>query len=271
MKPLLTYAILIPLMFITVKHVTADLTDDLVVYFTFDNVENKRVLDESGNNLNAQIIKNAVLAKGKYGKAIRITRETEDCVNLPAFDALNINHRITMMAWVYHEDWTETSAQLFDKGCYSRGTNVYGMGVFNKKHHPDIDAFGIDSGIALILANNEVQKSITADNKLQKRVWHHIASTASLDARRIYLNGEVILESTDGFVFSGTNTENLRIGCAKDEPQYAFKGGSIDEIALWRRTLSEAEVRAAMWGPLLAVSPEGKVATTWGNIKRKSF
>ena len=188
MKHVLKYAVLIALVFIVAGHATAGLTDDLVVYFTFDNVENKRVLDESGNNLNAQIIKNAVLAKGKYGKAIRITRETEDCVNLPAFDALNINHRITMMAWVYHEDWTETSAQLFDKGCYSRGTNVYGMGVFNKKHHPDIDAFGIDSGIALILANNEVQKSITADNKLQKRVWHHIASTASLDARRIYLN-----------------------------------------------------------------------------------
>ena len=67
------------------------------------------------------------------------------------------------------------------------------------------------------------------------------------------------------------NEEDLRIGCVKNKPHYAFEGGSIDEVAIWSRALSKDEVRAAMRGPLLAVSPKDKIATTWGTIKRKAF
>ncbi len=63
----------------------------------------------------------------------------------------------------------------------------------------------------------------------------------------------------------------LRIGCAKGKPGYAFEDGSIDEVAIWSRALGEDEIRSAMRGPLLAVSPKDKVATTWGNIKRQAF
>ena len=57
----------------------------------------------------------------------------------------------------------------------------------------------------------------------------------------------------------------------KNKPQYAFEDGSIDEVAIWSRALSEDEIKGAMRGPLLSVSPKDKVATTWGNIKRKAF
>ena len=73
------------------------------------------------------------------------------------------------------------------------------------------------------------------------------------------------------FDFSGTNDENLRIGCAKGKPEYAFEDVFIDEIAIWSRALSEDEIRTAMRGNFLAVSPKDKVATTWSSIKRKAF
>ena len=89
---------------------------------------------------------------------------------------------------------------------------------------------------------------------------------------KIYLNGEMIANLPSAADdFSGTNEEDLRIGCAKNKPQYAFEGGSIDEVAIWGRALSEDEVRTVMRGPLLAVSPKGKVTTMWGDIKRKGF
>ena len=89
----------------------------------------------------------------------------------------------------------------------------------------------------------------------------------------MYLDGENILEDNvkPPFIFNGINKEDLRIGCAKNKPEYAFEGGSIDEVAIWNRALSETEIRAAMRGNLLAVSPKDKVATTWGNIKRKAL
>ena len=132
MKQLLKCIALLVLVLITVGSVSADITDDLVVYFTFDKVKGKRVLDESGNGLDAEIIKNTKLVTGKYGNAVRITRKTEDCVNVPVSDALEISEEITMMAWVYHDDWTGSTAQWFDKGSANRESNkLYGMGVFD--------------------------------------------------------------------------------------------------------------------------------------------
>ena len=269
MRHLFYYALCVVLMFGSVGEAIADLADDLIVHFTFDNVRGKRILDESGNGLDAKVIKNTEFVKGKYGKAIRITRETEDCVNIPSTDALEISEEITMMAWVYHENWMESTSQWFDKGCYSRATNSsYGMAVFNRK-----DAHS--SGIGIILGG-EHQIRFIIQNSMQNKTWHHIVATTDSKSVKFYLDGEGInlpgnLPPAFQFHFKGINDEDLRIGCAKNRPEYAFEGGAIDEVAIWSRALSDDEIRSAMGRSLLAVSPKGKVATTWGNIKRAAF
>ena len=107
---------------------------------------------------------------------------------------------------------------------------------------------------------------------MKNRTWHHVVGIYGDKALKIYLDGEIIANLPSQVDdFSGTNEEDLRIGCAKNKPQYAFEDGSIDEVAIWSRALSEDEVRTAMRGPLLAISPKGKVTTTWGNMKRKVF
>ena len=268
MKRTLGYAMtLSTLMFIMVGYATADLADDLIVHFTFDNVKGKRILDESGNGLDAKVIKNTEFVKGKYGKAIRITKETEDCVNIPSADALEISGEITMMAWVYHEDWAGSSSQWFDKGCYSR-VSSYGMVVFSK-----VDAHS--SGIGVVLGG-EHQVRFIIQNSMKNKTWHHIVATSDSASVKFYLDGEILnppghLPPDFQFNFKGINDEDLRIGCAKHRPQYAFEGGSIDEVAIWSRALSDNEIKTAMRSSLLSVLPQGKVATTWGNIKRKAF
>ena len=272
MKLLFFQLLLVVMILVIVGYATADLADDLVVYFSFDNVKGKRILDESGNGLDAEVIENTKFVEGKYGDAIQITRETEDCVNIPATDELKISGEITMMAWVYHEDWTGQSSQWFDKGCYSEISESYGMAVFDKKDVPVLNAFENGSGISMILSDNaQAQQIITIHNTMKNRTWHHIVGTSDAKVRKIYLDGEVILESPLGFEFSGTNDEDFRIGCAKGKPEYAFENGSVDEVAIWNRALSETEIRTAMRGPLFAVSPKNKDATTWGNIKQRVF
>lgn len=267
MKYLFDYSLFLFLLFVPIGYTVADLTDDLVFYFTFDNVKGKRVLDESGNGLDAEVIENTKFVKGKYGDAIQIIRETEDCVNIPATDELKISDAITMMAWVYYENWTESSSQWFDKGCYSKGLKSYGMAVFGKKHFPELEAVENGSGISLILANDTTTHIHMLPNEMENRTWHHIVGTYDDKATKIYLDGKVILESHSGFEFSGTNDEDIRIGCAKGEPEYTFEDGFIDEVGIWSRALSEKEIGNAMRGPLFSVSPKDKVATTWGDIK----
>ena len=42
----------------TTSQTTAKLEKDLVVYFTFDNVKGKKILDASGNDLDADVVAN---------------------------------------------------------------------------------------------------------------------------------------------------------------------------------------------------------------------
>ena len=267
MKYLLSYGAFLSLIFVTVEYTVADITDDLVFYFTFDNIKGKRILDESKNGLDAEVIENTKFVKGKYGNAIHITNETEDCVNIPATDGLKISDAITMMAWMYYEDWTGSSSQWFDKGCYSKELKSYGMAVFGKKHFPELGVFEKGSAISIILANDNATQIHVLPNEMENRTWHHIVGTYDDKTTKIYLDGEVIFESPSEFEFSGTNDEDIRIGCAKGEPEYAFEDGFIDEVGIWSRALSEDEIKTAMQGPLFSVSPKDKVATTWGDIK----
>lgn len=275
MKQLLKCPSLLVLMLITAGYVKADITDNLVVYFTFDNVKGKQVLDESGNGLDAEIVKNTKFVAGKYGNAVRITRETQDCVNVPVSDALEISEEITMMAWVYHEDWRRRSFQWFDKGSANRESNkLYGMGVF------DVDDIGLaawfkEKSLVRVIFGGEIRRSFVSKHPLKDGTWHHVVGTCTDTSVRIYLDGEAILNINRGgwnrIGFNGANGKDLRVGCVEGKPNYAFEDGSIDEVAIWNRALSETEVRTAMRGSLLAVSPKDKVATTWGNIKRKAF
>ena len=86
---------------------------------------------------------------------------------------------------------------------------------------------------------------------------------------KIYVDGEFAVEDPKKFNLTGTNDQDLRIGCSKDRPQYTFENGMIDDAAIWSRALHEDEISQAMGGELLTVTPKNKVATTWGNIKER--
>lgn len=102
---------------------------------------------------------------------------------------------------------------------------------------------------------------------MENRTWYHIVGAYDDKTTKIYLDGEVILESPSGFKFSGTNDEDIRIGCAKGEPEYAFENGFIDEVGIWSRALSAKEIGDVMRGTLFSISAKDKAATTWGDIK----
>ena len=272
MKQLFGYIFLLcALLFIVTGYAQADLADDLVVYFSFDTIKGKRVLDESGNGLDAEVIENTKFVEGKYGNAVHITRRTEDCVNVPTADKLEIDSAITMMAWVYHEDWTGSSSQWFDKGSFSEDFNSsYGMGVFGKDHPVVAGWLANDSGIGVILGG-ELQMQLIIHNRMKNKTWHHIVGTCEGTSFKIYLDGKVLVREAMPFGFTGVNDQDLRIGCTKGKPQYAFEDGAIDEVAIWSRALGEDEIKTAMQGPLFDVTPQDKVATTWGDIKEQVF
>ncbi|MDE0019646.1 MAG: LamG domain-containing protein [Candidatus Poribacteria bacterium] len=251
----------------TTSQAIARLDRDLVVYFTFDKVKGEKILDASGNNLNAHIVANVDFAEGKYRDGMDIAAEPEgdDCVHIPADDLLKIAGEITMMAWVYHEDWDTALGSWLDRGSRilaQERNRSYGMGFFDG----GLFAFkGADIG--MVLGAGQITRSFTTNGPIVNKSWHHIAGTYDGRIWRIYMNGIIHSEGEENFEFSGTNDFDLRIGCAAGSPRYTFRNGSIDEVGVWRRALTQAEIQEAM-KDFLSVSPKNKVAATWGDIKR---
>ena len=249
----------------------AGLDEDLVFYLTFDNVKDQTIIDESSNGLDAGMHENTKIMKGKYGDAIHITDEGQDCVSIPSQEKLKVTGEITMMTWIYYQETWKGKRMLhwLDKGCHSGDgwSGTYGMGSSDIGAGPEIVLFFGSRNKQGITDRHEFAVS----HKMDVKKWHHVAGSYDAKTMRIYLDGKVIGAEKKEFNFFGGNNVNLRIGCAKNRRQYAFANGLIDEIAVWRRALSDGEIKRAMVGDVLAVSPSDKAATTWADMKKRAI
>ncbi len=260
MSRALTVPFLTILMLFTAGTLTADLKDGLVIYFTFDDVSGKTIKDSSGNGLDANIVANTEIVKGKYGNAIKITDEGADCVNVPSDEKLKISGEITMAAWIYQDAWNN-DAQWIDKNCHNGGEHTsYGIGAFDNGRN-----------INMFLGTGAARPRLSQPYSLKEKTWQYVVGTYDGENWKVYVDGDVALEHVEKVNFTGTNDSELRIGCSKDRANYTFDNGMIDEAAIWSRALSESEIQAAMKGEILSVTPKDKVSTTWGNIKQRTL
>ena len=249
---------------------SAGLDEGLVFYLTFDNITDQTVVDKSGNGLDAEIFENTEIVEGKYGEAIRLTGQRADCVNIASQEKLKVRGEITMMLWIYYaETWIGKRTHWFDKDCHTHG---------------EAASYGIQSGdigggpqIWLYLGSRDNQgnvigrKQLVNPHKMVDKKWHHVAGSYDGETMKIYVDGKVIGEEKKKFNLAGDNDADVRIGCAKDRAHVTFVNGSIDEAAVWRRALSDDEIKQAMIGDFLAVSPGDKASTTWADMKKKAM
>ena len=105
----------------------------------------------------------------------------------------------------------------------------------------------------------------------KKEEWMHIAYCLDLDAkkRRIYVNGEQIAQDAGvaGLPYLGTTGDTMVGSWGATGQKF---NGMIDEVQIWDKALTEAEIRQSM-GDMLkgaSVNPAVKLASTWGNVKR---
>ena len=247
----------------------AGLDEGLVFYLDFDNVKGQTITDKSDNGLDAEIHKNTEIVKGKYGNAIRITKQSENCINIPSQEKLKVTGEITMMVWIYYpETWQGKKAHWLEKDCHFvvpiGWAHCYGIGGFDIGNGPEIGLF-----LGAQIEGEWDQRELIIPHKMGEKKWHHVVGSYDGETMKIYLDGTVIGAEKKKFNFFGDNDADVRVGCAKNVPHLTFMNGSIDEAAVWRRALSDAEIKQAMSGNLLAVSPNDKVATTWANIKKR--
>ncbi len=187
---------------------------------------------------------------GQYdGKALEFDGANKQYVIVPINDSLQLRKQFSIAFWV------KRGANQVATWNYmvAAGSLVWAT-IFNNDNQKTY---------LWSKAPGWAQKGITDENQPQD--WVHIAVTHDIDKDvSIYYDGrrvgggakppEVI--QIDGSVMVGAR-----------HPGLEFFTGIIDEVFLFNRVITEAELNTIKDGAFLPVEPAEKLTTTWGAIK----
>jgi len=227
----------------------------IVGVWLFDDGTGKTVKDLSQNGHDGEMVGNVKLTKGQFSNALEFPGSNGSCVSVPHDTSLNLV-AWTATAWVKMQpgDWQG----IVVKAKKPESTRNYGIWTW--------------TGSGELWAQSQFPNAVTAQGTtvITDEQWYHVAGTYDQKAVRAYVNGQLEAEvaATGNPV---TNDEPLTIGACSTEKWPAK--GVIDDVGLFNVALSEDDIKSIMENGmekaagLTAVSPSGKLTTTWASIK----
>lgn len=205
----------------------------LVAWYPFD-ADTK---DASGNGHDGTINGKVSFTsdrKGNANAACYFPCNEGSGIVVPHDEALVLD-RFTINAWVYSDSAEYNYGCIVHKG--NMGAGTYFMGI---NYLVASVTQGELNGVNLFGNDSDVPKP---------KVWHMLTGTVSGSTVRMYLDGELKQEGGLGGSFVCKGTDPLIIGLQyykgidSREPRYAFDG-KIDDIRIYKRALSEKEIKA---------------------------
>lgn len=206
----------------------------LVGHWTFDgkNMTNTTAIDISGGANNGTLTNmTQAFAKtpGKISQGLKFDG-VDDYVSI----ANNANLNGSQGTWLF---WIKKGGTPSGNGYVSLGkTDVSGS-------YNGINFYHFSSNIGIqIKGATDVGSYASNIGSLADSRWHHVAvAYVSGGALRIYFDGSLVVSTTSPtFTIS---SQNLRIGRSVDSYWETYKG-SLDDLRIYNRVLSSAEVQA---------------------------
>ena len=220
---------------------------ELMLYFSFDDDKGNAVEDLSPHGNDGEIVGTADFVEGKVGQAIKFSQAGE--VKAPHIELNDKSFTVTL--------WAKPKLTGGDQQCVFTQTQV---NAANTSLHYRIYNNGT---VRMGFYGNDLDApaAVKADE------WAHICFWLDADqkTRRIFINGEKAAEDKDKSLYKGT-AGNTMIGSWGNTGQKF--NGLIDEVMVWDRALSEADIETSMDPGAAAVEANGKLTTTWARVKR---
>ena len=221
--------------------------DGLVGYWSFNEGAGKTAADVSGNGHDGKIEGAPKWVEGKFGSALDFDGE-DDHVVIPDDDALDLTDNVTYMAWFSPND------VLTSRRMISKNDSVFVIFDFgNSKESIDF----------LVKPDNANVESKTTDWKVGE--WYHFAGTFDGKTLKVYINGKLEAEKPNNVPIAPSDLDLWIGGDDYGRPTDHFPG-KIDEVRIYEKALSEADIQKVMDTPQ-DVEAQGKITTTWGRIK----
>jgi len=211
----------------------------LVGSWSFDEGTGTSVHDSSGNGNNGTLMNAPVWSTGKYGDALTFDG-IYDYVEIPHNETLTSSN-FTIEAWIYlSSDVVGTQARKVSK--QETISKSYSFDIFG-------NGYGGSTGNQLLLSigNGANWWNFLSATHLSNQTWYHVAGTHEGTTSKIYIDGQLDKNGTTS-TQTANNTGVLTIGCQKQTGTNAsfFFNGTIDEVEIYNRALSQQEIQGDM-------------------------
>jgi len=220
---------------------------DLMLYLPFNEGSGKVVKDLSQNGFQGDLVGTVNWVDGKLGKALEFAEAGE--VKCPYIALDNRSFSICL--------WTNPKLQGGAEQCVFTQTQANNT---NTSMHFRIYTNGT-------LRMGFYSNDLDAAGKARANEWFHICYWLDVKTktRRIYVDGEQVAEDKGMSPYLGTAGDTMIGSWGATGQKY---NGQIDEVQIWYRALSPQEIKDSMGDMTkLAVESNGKLASTWGDIK----
>ena len=227
----------------------ASLPGSVEADWSFDEVAGGVAYDSSGNGLDATLKGGAALADGIHGMAVRLNggKDYVDCGH-PV--DLRLMGSMTISAWINATSFPADDAAIvstFSPG-YQLDTTV--------DRGPRTISFKLSDPCGNLVARYGA-------TELVRDHWYHVAGVYCADARTldVYLNGHLDDGDLLGPVAPAQEASSQRfcVGRRADLQGFEF-AGLIDDVRIYSRALTQAELEQSMNGVSIGGYPSGKAA-----------
>jgi hypothetical protein len=207
---------------------------DLVAYWSFDQATAAIAPDETANQLNA-INKGAVPVDGRIGGALEFDEKSVLQIDYkPILD--DFQKGITVSAWI-KKDTASHWNTIISREIGSGWSEYIGLAVHQNKALFSVDPDGKN------------YQNVKADETLLPDVWYHLAGTFDNETYKLYINGKLIKIGACNSALHFSDQNPLLIGGNSNNQNQSlvdcFKG-TIDEVRIYKRALSLAEINQLM-------------------------
>jgi hypothetical protein len=207
-----------------------------VAAWSFDEGKGTTATDLTGHGHTATISK-ATWTRGRFGGGLKFDGKTS-CVSVASSSELDFTEEFTLETWVRPEGLGLHSVIAQEDESAAPGEDPFAYTLLSGDEE--------EEGPRIWVRHPGGARGIAGGPPLPQDAWSHLAVTDDGAYLRFYVNGE--LTDTRPAVPLTTGNGPLTIGCM---PIYGdFFKGRVDEVRLYGRTLTNAEVDSDMEAPV---------------------
>ncbi|KHD05514.1 hypothetical protein PN36_12315 [Candidatus Thiomargarita nelsonii] len=219
----------------------ADLNDGLVAYYPFDG----NAQDESGNG-NHGTVHGATLTEDRFGHLNSAYNfdGMDDCILANDSTTLDIQNNISLIAWIKTRGTDEGETGMIVAKHYTHWARAYALyerKVYYSQQYPD--------GITFSYVDDHNNDHVTITDRTDDNNWHLIVGTynKSTGISELYVDGILKNSNNFGKIDLMQTSVPVSIGCYLNSADGSFLReffhGTIDDVRIYNRALSESEVQ----------------------------